>query len=65
VNTAQPEMEYERPVCEKCGWMGTPVPIFAAADDYREARDDTPHDGDCVIPSAPLRALRRPDRKAD
>lgn len=61
-----PDIEWERPTCEKCGWIGEPVPIFANPDAY--APDDEerqPPDGDCVIPEIPLRELRRPGRRED
>lgn len=57
----EPDAEYERPVCSKCGWVGevtliTEVPL-------RPEHPGTSPEGSCVIPSAPLKRLgRRPDR---
>ena len=54
-----PDVEWERPVCTKCGWAGTPVPV----NDVHMLVDETPREpptGECVIPTVPLRKLRRP-----
>ncbi|MGA9137712.1 MAG: hypothetical protein WBZ39_07250 [Methylovirgula sp.] len=60
-NSNYPDIEWERPTCEKCGWVGAPVPIFATPDSYEaEGEDSQPPEGECVIPTVPLRALRRP-----
>ena len=53
-----PDVEWERPVCSKCGWTGEPVRI-TPADSPQAARRDPP-EGECVIPTVPLRRLRRP-----
>ncbi len=58
-NTNVPDIEWERPACEKCGWAGLPVPITNIAD----APDDPPPiaaEGECVIPTVPLRQLKHP-----
>src|ERR1035441_3545199 len=54
-----PEVEWERPTCDKCGWAGEPAPI----DDVLEPRDEsrsTPPEGECIIPTTALRHLKRP-----
>jgi hypothetical protein len=55
-----PELEWERPTCDKCDWVGAPVPIFATADSYEAEEDRPPPDGECVIPTLPLRRLLKP-----
>jgi hypothetical protein len=66
-----PDVEFERPVCEKCGWVGEPVPILGDPQAYAESKVETPPpekpkpEGDCVVPTAPLRELRKPARKKD
>ena len=53
-----PDVEWERPVCDKCGWTGTPVPVRnVAAAPYKPS---APPEGACIIPTVPLRELRRP-----
>jgi len=54
-----PAIEWERPTCDKCGWGGEPVPVNEALDASDDARSDPPQ-GECVVPSTPLRSLRRP-----
>jgi hypothetical protein len=54
-----PEVEWERPTCDRCGWAGKPVPI----DDVLEGDDESatpPPAGDCIVPTTPLRQLTRP-----
>jgi hypothetical protein len=54
-----PENEWERPVCTKCDWTGEPVQIHRVpmplSDDNRP-----PPDGECIIPTVPLRRLEKP-----
>jgi hypothetical protein len=60
-HSSAPGLEWERPRCEKCGWLGDPVPILSSPADY--AKDElSVAEGDCVIPSVPLRELYRPKR---
>jgi hypothetical protein len=61
-HSSAPELEWERPTCEKCGWLGDPVPILNSPEDYAED-ELSPPEGDCVIPSVPLRELHKPGRK--
>ena len=64
IHSSLPDMEWERPICEKCGWTGEPVPIFASPESYGAAVEQhPPPKGDCVIPTVPLRTLRRPGEK--
>ena|ERR1700735_345053 len=51
-----PETEWERPTCDKCEWVGDAVPVFSTSDAYRsEGEDRPPPDGDCLVPTVPLR----------
>lgn len=62
-HSSAPDLEWERPTCNKCGWLGDPVPIFGSPEAYAANEDDVPPPEDeCVIPSAPLRELHRPTR---
>lgn len=54
-----PEIEWERPVCVKCGWTGTPVPVEEVPEPDKEDSREPP-EGECVIPTVPLRRLKRP-----
>lgn len=53
------ESEWERPTCVKCDWIGTPFRIerepCATLEDER-----APPESECVIPTVPLRKLKRP-----
>lgn len=60
----EPEIAWERPVCDDCGWAGKPVPVGD-----REPDDDVDEiftrvgkdSGDeCLMPSAPLTKLLKP-----
>jgi hypothetical protein len=53
-----PDVEWERPVCDKCGWTGAPVPVTNVPAVPREPAG--PPDGECIVPTVPLRQLRRP-----
>jgi hypothetical protein len=56
-----PETEWERPTCDKCEWVGDAVPVFSTPDAYRsEGEDRPPPDGDCIVPTVPLRTLLKP-----
>lgn len=58
-----PEIGWERPVCADCGWTGTPVPIGERKPDevdellFREGGEDS---DECIIPTVPLRELKKP-----
>jgi hypothetical protein len=63
-HSSAPDIEWERPTCDKCGWLGDPVPILGDPEAYAPDEDDYPQpEGDCVIPSVPFRELRKPKRK--
>jgi hypothetical protein len=60
-HSSSPDVEWERPTCGKCGWVGEPVPILGDPDAYAAEEDDrSPPEGECVTPIVPLRELRRP-----
>lgn len=56
----EPEVEWERPTCEKCGWLGKPVQI--TPESIPDEPPSTPPEGECIIPSVPLRELKKPHR---
>jgi hypothetical protein len=63
--TDAPDIVWERPTCADCGWAGEPVPVAEEPLDEdelalitREGGD--PDDDECIIPSVPLRGLRKP-----
>jgi hypothetical protein len=61
VNSAVPNVEWERPTCDKCGWTGTPVPILPTPESYApEETDRALPEGECIIPTVPLRTLAKP-----
>src|SRR5205814_1543071 len=49
VNEAIPDLEWERPVCDKCGWTGTPVPILPK-EAYRPSQGSDPNGCDFITP---------------
>lgn len=56
-----PDVEWERPTCDKCGWTGEPVPIEPLLQADHESAAPAPPQGECIIPTTPLRQLRRPN----
>jgi hypothetical protein len=54
-----PKIEWERPTCTKCDWTGEPVQILAVSESP-ERSDKPPPAGECVIPTVPLRTLKKP-----
>lgn len=55
----QPEIQWERPTCDKCGWAGTPIVIERVpAPPSGECAPSV--EGRCVVPTVPLRRLLRP-----
>jgi len=58
IRTDLPDVEWERPVCAQCGWVGEPVRIepIPAAPDASGAKPE----GECIVPTVPLRKLIRP-----
>lgn len=59
-HTDFPDVEWERPTCDKCGWTGDPVQIGDVPGEPDELRE--PPDGPCILPSVPLRKLNKPKR---
>ncbi|MGA2590917.1 MAG: hypothetical protein ABSH32_13445 [Bryobacteraceae bacterium] len=57
-----PGIEWERPTCDKCGWAGEPVPIDEVAEPPDAPRAP---EGECIIPTTPLRQLKRPKTGAE
>lgn len=58
-----PDMEWERPTCDRCEWTGTPVPISKVPEPPFED-EQIPPEGECVIPTVPLRVLKKPSSSA-
>ena len=71
MHSSLPDVEFERPTCEKCGWVGDPVPILADPQAHADNKVETPPpdkpkpEGACIISTAPLRELLKPGRKKD
>jgi hypothetical protein len=59
-----PEVEWERPTCDKCGWAGEPVPIDDVLEPRRKSHSAAP-EGECVIPTTALRQLKRPKKNTE
>ena len=59
-----PEVEWERPTCDKCGWTGEPFPIDEVLEPHGESRS-TPPEGECIIPTTALKQLKRPKSKTE
>jgi hypothetical protein len=62
-HSSAPDIEWERPVCDKCGWTGDAVPILADPEAYVDKAERPTPEGDCVIPTVPLRELRKPGKR--
>ena len=58
-----PDVTWERPTCGKCGWAGEPVPIEEVVEPRDKSRS-APPEGECIIPTIPLRQLKRPKPRA-
>jgi hypothetical protein len=59
-----PEIAWERPVCEDCGWAGTPIPVGERSDE-RENNDIFTRIGgsegdEFITPAVPLTKLTKP-----
>lgn len=66
VNSEYSEIEWERPTCDKCGWAGKPLPIFTTPDSYGpedEEKGPAQPEGECILPTVPLRYLKKPHAK--
>jgi hypothetical protein len=60
-----PEVAWERPVCDDCGWTGKPVPVGECSADAARGNDLITREGGdeddkCVIPTVPLMKLNKP-----
>jgi hypothetical protein len=57
-----PEIAWERPVCDDCGWKGMPVQVGERSADPDDlfTRLGGSDDDECVIPTVPLSKLSRP-----
>lgn len=71
-HSAIPDVEFERPTCEKCGWAGDPVPVLSDPHAYADDGNAISgrHEGNvpeepCIIPTQPLRELLKPRRRED
>ncbi|GAB7549727.1 hypothetical protein [Cupriavidus sp. 8B] len=58
-----PDVEWERPACTKCGWVGEPVKIESVPQVPEEPRQAP--EGECIEPSIPLRKLLRPPTSSE
>jgi hypothetical protein len=54
-----PDNEWERPTCTKCDWTGEPVRIHRVPVPPSD-HDRVAPEGDCIIPTVPLRRLEKP-----
>jgi hypothetical protein len=59
-----PEIAWERPVCENCGWTGKPVPVDESSTepegDELFTRVGGGDDGEHIVPAVPLTKLSKP-----
>lgn len=55
IHPSEPHTIYARPVCNKCGWTGTPVVVVPSP----PPPDRPPPEGDCVVMTTPLRHFPR------
>jgi hypothetical protein len=49
-----PDVEFEGPTCEKCGWAGDPVPMPADRQAYADNEIETPPPGEPGPPAEPF-----------
>jgi hypothetical protein len=59
-HSSAPDVQFERPTCDKCGWAGDPVQIDQVPDLPASSTASRPK-SECVVMSTPLRSLRHPD----
>jgi hypothetical protein len=59
--STKPDRLYERPVCQACGWAGSPVEIPIKRTVRKRKPPMKPPDGECSIMTVPLRGLSPPD----
>ena len=62
VRTDMTNVLWERPVCENCGWAGTPVVVRELDSEEAEiiTHEGGENTGDCIVPDVPLYKLERP-----
>lgn len=58
-NEEFPEVEWERPTCDKCDWVGEPVRIDPIPK-TQPSRERSASEGECIVPKVPLRILKKP-----
>jgi hypothetical protein len=56
IHTNDPDTLYERPLCDKCGWTGTPVVVVPSP----PPPNRPPAEGECVVMTTPLRHFPQP-----
>jgi hypothetical protein len=56
-----PDDEWERPACTRCSWVGEPVKIERVPTAPRNT-EAVQADSDCIVPTVPLRKLKKPVR---
>ncbi|MBV6898266.1 hypothetical protein [Xanthomonas euvesicatoria] len=62
VRVDAPDALWERPVCEDCGWSGTPIIVRELDPEEIEliTREGGENTGECIVPNVPLYKLDRP-----
>jgi hypothetical protein len=61
IHSSDPNTLYERPICGKCGWTGTPVIVVPSP----SQPDRLSTEGECVIRTTPLRNFPRRGTRDD
>lgn len=59
LHTSIPNVLWERPTCDECGWTGKPIEVRPIPEEPETERARP--DGDCVIAQPPLRKLKKPE----
>ena len=63
MHASMPEVIWDRPVCDKCGWTGEPVEV--TPEPVSPSDSLPPPEGECVVPTVPLRGLVKLARNQD
>ena len=58
-----PDVEWERPTCDDCGWAGTPLMIQSVPIEPEAEHARGKVDTECLMPKVPLRKLRKPGQE--
>jgi hypothetical protein len=58
IRADMPDVQWERSVCDRCGWTGEPVQVVEVPG-LPEA-DRGPPEGECIVPTVPLTILKKP-----